>query len=652
MAKRMFDTTVIKENSPGLTYETPKAMPAKFNSLGSAVKLADAGIDMALAYDEKRVTKEAEEIASGSATEYLNQSPSELLFEQQQLRTNLQLNPNNEQSFVWKTELAEITDKLNNAYTQGNMTSYEFERRANAKVMDLINKNPAYRDEIVTETNKTYNALGINDALTADKALLKSQQAAIKDEDDAYNKIILDDGKMNPYDMTIESKKAEVTRLLASEKQQQDLEELSETEAILDLNGKLAFENNVANFSYRNSSGALFTGYDAITEKSFNDISVEMKKHIDNPALSNQEKIYKAKEILRISRTQLNKVGREYTPTNKDSVTSWYNEQILQINMLDDLIKEDINGTALKTYLDNLESNASVVNKLDLRLSGYNPEAVKAGLDMKTTITRLQLINPQYKPTQQELDVINRAVQTIQSAGGAKLSASPNNKELVNFYSQTAPTKLAALGPGLDNIRKNNIEMEGFTKGFINNLFTASESLELQQGTSERIKYDDKLFNSIIQQSSENTNYLIETLPEFRESMLQEVDYYKDRVNDTIVSLSNNKTNIPVNYMEGLGIFNVPNNPKLNNEIHRVNKYIQIQAKIQGVAPNKIAKELLTRDFPMFTLDKVDTQEITTDPTPPTVEANTELEQAKEWLKNNPNAPDAEAVRKKIESMS
>ena len=54
----------------------------------------------------------------------------------------------------------------------------------------------------------------------------------------------------------------------------------------------------------------------------------------------------------------------------------------------------------------------------------------------------------------------------------------------------------------------------------------------------------------------------------------------------------------------------------------------------------------------MFTLDKVDTQEMTTDPTPPTVEANTELEQAKEWLKNNPNDPDAEAVRKKIESMS
>ena len=158
------------------------------------------------------------------------------------------------------------------------------------------------------------------------------------------------------------------------------------------------------------------------------------------------------------------------------------------------------------------------------------------------------------------------------------------------------------MGPGLDNIRKNNLEMEGFAKGFVNNLFTASEALGEQQGPSERIKYDDRLFGAILQQNSENTNYLLETLPEFRESMLQEVDYYKDRVHDTIVSISNNEKNIQVNYLEGVGIFNVPNNPKVNMEIARVNKYIQIKAKIQGVNPNKVAKELLTKDFPMFTL--------------------------------------------------
>ena len=36
-----FDTTKTKQNSPGLTFATPKAMPAKFNSLGAAAETAE-----------------------------------------------------------------------------------------------------------------------------------------------------------------------------------------------------------------------------------------------------------------------------------------------------------------------------------------------------------------------------------------------------------------------------------------------------------------------------------------------------------------------------------------------------------------------------------------------------------------------------------
>ena len=601
MAKRMFDTTTMSPNNPGLTYVTPQGLPAKFSNLGAVAKLSKEAIGAGVEFDEKQVTNEAEEIASASANDYLSQSPSELLFQQQELRGELQLDPNNEQASVWKTELAEVTNKLNNVYTQGGMSSYEFERRANAKVQDLINRNPAYRDEIVSETSKTYNALGLTDVLTQDKAIMKAQADALDDENKAYNKIILEDGGM-PFSMNMTTKRAEVARIQASLSLENELKDLSERESILDINQKVLFENNVGNFTFRNSSGAVFKGYDAIAEKTFNDVSVSMKQVINNSQFSNQEKLYKAQQVLRSASRNINYIGRQYTPTNKDMVTTWTSEQSNQLGILTTLINEDINGDALKKHLDNLESNASVVNKLDLRLSGYNPEAVKAGLDMKALITRHNVLDPTYKPTQEALDQMSNVIDTISAAGGAKLSPNPNNKGLTSFYVQSAPTKLVAMGPGLDNIRKNNLEMEGFAKGFVNNLFTASEALGEQQGPSERIKYDDRLFGAILQQSSENTNYLLETLPEFRESMLQEVDYYKDRVHDTIVSISNDEKNIQVNYLEGLGIFNVPNNPKVNMEIARVNKYIQIKAKIQGVNPNKVAKELLTKDFPMFTL--------------------------------------------------
>ena len=365
MAKRMFDTTTMSPNNPGLTYVTPQGLPAKFSNLGAAAKLSKEAIEAGVEFDEKQVTNEAEEIASASAKDYLSQSPSELLFQQQELRGELQLDPNNEQASVWKTELAEVTNKLNNVYTQGGMSSYEFERRANAKVQDLINRNPAYRDEIVSETSKTYNALGLTDVLTQDKAIMKAQADALDDENKAYNKIILEDGGM-PFSMNMTTKRAEVARIQASLSLENELKDLSERESILDLNQKVLFENNVGNFTFRNSSGAEFKGYDAISEKTFNDVSVEMKQVINNSQFSNQEKLYKAQQVLRSASRNINYIGRQYTPTNKDMVTTWTSEQSNQLGILATLINEDINGDALKKHLDNLESNASVVNKLDL----------------------------------------------------------------------------------------------------------------------------------------------------------------------------------------------------------------------------------------------------------------------------------------------
>ena len=64
-----------------------------------------------------------------------------------------------------------------------------------------------------------------------------------------------------------------------------------------------------------------------------------------------------------------------------------------------------------------------------------------------------------------------------------------------------------------------------------------------------------------------------------------------------------------------------PTDARLNNNLTRVNEYIKIQAKLQGEKPSSIVDEILKTDFPMLNTGlKVDTQEMTTDPTPPTVE--------------------------------
>ena len=52
MATPKFYTTQTKQNAPGLTFSTPQAMPAKYNSLGNAIKTTDTLIKGATALDK------------------------------------------------------------------------------------------------------------------------------------------------------------------------------------------------------------------------------------------------------------------------------------------------------------------------------------------------------------------------------------------------------------------------------------------------------------------------------------------------------------------------------------------------------------------------------------------------------------------------
>ena len=46
-----FDTTTIDRNSPGLTYTSPRAMPAKYNAVGGALKVLDSAVKGAVFLD-------------------------------------------------------------------------------------------------------------------------------------------------------------------------------------------------------------------------------------------------------------------------------------------------------------------------------------------------------------------------------------------------------------------------------------------------------------------------------------------------------------------------------------------------------------------------------------------------------------------------
>jgi len=173
-----FDTTKTKQNSPGLTFATPKAMPAKFNSLGAAAETAGTLIKGATALDKSMTLSQASDLASSLADDYELSSRTgqqNLLTDKRTLEADLAKDPGNEKII---DELNVITTRLESAKEQGIISAYEFERRILKETQDLSSSNPAYVDEIAARVNKTLGNEGTFDLLTRDAALEKTNQDA------------------------------------------------------------------------------------------------------------------------------------------------------------------------------------------------------------------------------------------------------------------------------------------------------------------------------------------------------------------------------------------------------------------------------------------------------------------------------------------
>lgn len=74
MAAPKFNTNVIQQNTPELTYATPKAMPGKFSNLGAAAAIADTFIKEGVKLDKSLTLNEVDAAAKDLADEYRNNS--------------------------------------------------------------------------------------------------------------------------------------------------------------------------------------------------------------------------------------------------------------------------------------------------------------------------------------------------------------------------------------------------------------------------------------------------------------------------------------------------------------------------------------------------------------------------------------------------
>lgn len=177
--KMDFRTDKIKPNSPGLTYETPTALPAKFSNLGAFAEVATEGIEKAREVKDQYIDDVATDAANQLSQDYLTGSETytnDLAQRKLRLEDDLSKDAGN------STILAEIdmlNEKLELAQEQGRIGPGEMKHRMMTKAAELTSNNPAYQEEISTKMNAIFNATGVNDIIASDSALLKARQTAM-----------------------------------------------------------------------------------------------------------------------------------------------------------------------------------------------------------------------------------------------------------------------------------------------------------------------------------------------------------------------------------------------------------------------------------------------------------------------------------------
>ena len=633
-----FDTTGMKPNAPGLTYTTPKAMPAKFNNFGAAVSLADTAIKGAVAIDKRMTLNQAEQEAENLRQQYQNTSPTALAQLEEQ-KTRLETSMETDGPAPYQEELDTIVNKLELAKEQKAMTPSEFQYRANSAAEELIARNPAYTDEITAQMSSVYKRGGLNSLLKSDMASMEAQQRAQAAQTAEMTKFL------DKQNISWRQRPEEVPYLF--EKEQQYLRNTEEVSRMAEANEKFSEGQKVEFLANMGDGVGGTNGLYIEAEKSFNLLFNQLEFIEDN--IQNVDEQNDARQRL----TEAARIKLNWTVSNLPSRNDYekkrnldfYTMQLNGINRLDTEMQKIVPANR-KAFLQNKKEMIVLEQELHELQNGFNKaqaENLKLTLDTYASFAtggNGKLLGLFMESNPNEMKEIANSMKEILLKKGNKIDYQSDNgqyygekTQLNNYSSYKSFNNLAEAEVAFGNLTDG-------TKGYFNNVFNIANSMTGDLKNQEL----DKLLPRISSTSDKVLNNLM-SQPDFSKDVLDNVEFYKEATKTTLPEGSK--------VVVKNGMVYAPTDARLNNNLTRVNEYIKIQAKLQGEKPSSIVDEILKTDFPMLNTGlKVDTQEMTTEPTPPTVEAITELEQAKEWLKNNPNDPDAEAVRKKIESMS
>lgn len=591
-----FDTTTIDRNSPGLTYTSPRAMPAKYNAVGGALKVLDSAVKGAVFLDESLTMGAAEREATGLATDYELQSASniETLQAKQDFLTDQIANNPEADKLPWEKELDTVTNKLTLAKAQGIMSPYEFQARAQKAALDLGEKNPAYVDKIAAKMNQVFNRGMTSTLLKADIDAIefqrKAEAAAFKEKTDYLTTQGLVWQNMDQDEIEIN---------YLQEKQQQRDDILLEREVAAKTRyseeEKQVFASNIKkDFPSSGIYGAAQERWDTLFRQ------LELLEDSDMPVDQKND-------------TRQKLVGSSYqyldwfvgnlpstTDSEKTNLARFHSNQKELIKSLEDEFKKNIPGNK-KDFLTEQRDLFNLNNELVELRGGYN-KAKSENLNL--TLQSLGLLKTSgieitSTVTPEDLAKIKKGLLSIISRDGDKLApGSPPAEEWKTLNSYKALSSFSNLA--VAELKQGELEVT--TKGFFNNLFLNVDSMS---GNNKFIE-QDKLLPLLTTQIDKSVLDTLMQNGNFSASILNNLAQYKEALITTIPD--------GLELMMVDGLFYYPSDTKVNKNITRLNNYVLLQAKIQGKKPSEISQDILNTEFPMFNIKGQAKQSTTTNP--------------------------------------
>ena len=609
-----FDTTKMTQTKPELTYTTPQAMPAKFSNLGAAASLADTAIKGAVALDKRMTLTQAEQEAEDLRQQYQNTSPTAIA-QLEEEKTRLEASMETEGPAPYQEELDTVINKLEMAKEQKVMSPSEFQYRANVAAEELMSRNPAYADEITAQMSNVYKRGGLNTLLKADLAAIDAQQKAQAAQMEEMTKFL------DKQNISWRQRPEEVPYLF--EKEQQYLRDREELLRMIEANERLSEEQKVEFLANMGDGVGGTNGLYIEAEKSFNLLFNKLEFIEDN--VKNVDEQNDARQILtEAARRELNWTISNLPARNdyeKKRNQDFYTMQLNAINRLDEemqkivpanrkaFLKEKVETIELEQRLHELQNGFNKAKAENLQLTIGTYKDFVTGGDGKL----LALFKDQNPNVMLE---ISNAMKDIIRGKGNKIDYESDNGQ---YYGEKTQLNNYSSYKSFNNLAEAEIAFGNLTdgtKGYFNNVFNIANSMtgdlknkELDKLLPRISSTPDKVFDNLMSQ------------PDFSKDVLDNVEFYKEATKTTLPEGSK--------VIVKNGMVYAPTDARLNNNLTRVNEYIKIQAKLRREKPSSIVDEILKTDFPMLDTGlKVDTQEITTEPTPPTVEAITDEEQA------------------------